>query len=149
MSVPLDKAAIAAVIPHSGRMCLLDAVIDWTETSIRCRASSHRDPDNPLRRGDSLGVLCGIEYAAQAMAVHGGLSAPSGARSPGGYLASVRDVVGQVDRLDLVDADLEVVAERVLGDTRRAVYEFELRAAGRPLLTGRAAVLLRPPGDPP
>jgi predicted hotdog family 3-hydroxylacyl-ACP dehydratase len=40
----LDHAAIAARIPHQGNMCLLDTVVDWSETAISCSASSHRDP---------------------------------------------------------------------------------------------------------
>ena len=73
----LDRVAIAARIPHQGSMCLLDAVLAWDSGQIHCRASSHRQPDNPLRAAARLGAACGIEYAAQAMAVHGALLAPS------------------------------------------------------------------------
>ena len=45
----LDRAGIAARIPHQGSMCLLDAVLDWSPTTIACRAVSHADPANPLR----------------------------------------------------------------------------------------------------
>ena len=75
----LDRAAIAARIPHQGSMCLLDAVLAWDSGQIHCRASSHRQPDNPLRAAARRGAACGIEYAAQAMAVHGALLAPAGA----------------------------------------------------------------------
>jgi predicted hotdog family 3-hydroxylacyl-ACP dehydratase len=60
-------------------MCLLDDVLSWDASRIRCRSASHRTPDNPLRAHGRLGAACGIEYAAQAMAVHGalvGASAP-------------------------------------------------------------------------
>ncbi|WP_206685552.1 hypothetical protein, partial [Escherichia coli] len=33
---------------------------------IRCTATSHRDPRNPLRSHGRLASVCGIEYAAQA-----------------------------------------------------------------------------------
>ena len=75
--VPLDHAWIEQHIPHKGRMCLLDAVLSWDATRIRCRSASHRTPDNPLRAHGRLGAACGIEYAAQAMAVHGALVAAS------------------------------------------------------------------------
>ena len=88
----LDRVAIAARIPHQGSMCLLDAVLAWDSGQIHCRASSHRQPDNPLRAAARLGAACGIEYAAQAMAVHGALLAPAGAPPRPGYLASVRSV---------------------------------------------------------
>jgi len=37
-----NKAGIAALIPHAGPMCLLDAVLAWDMTTIACVASSHR-----------------------------------------------------------------------------------------------------------
>ena len=69
----LDRAAIARRSPHQGRMCLLERVLDWDAAQIRCGAVSHRDAGNPLRAHDRLAAACGIEYAAQAMAVHGSL----------------------------------------------------------------------------
>ena len=49
---------------------------------------------NPLRAHDRLSAACGIEYAAQAMAVHGALCAGlDGQQTPrNGLLASVRGV---------------------------------------------------------
>ena len=69
----LDHAAIAMRIPHTGRMCLLDRVLQWDAHAIRCSATSHRGQDNPLREAGGLATLAGIEYAAQAAAVHGSL----------------------------------------------------------------------------
>ncbi len=56
-------------------MCLLDAVRDWSAEAITCTATSHTDPANPLRADGRLGAANGIEYAAQAMAIHGALLA--------------------------------------------------------------------------
>src|ERR1700752_1268025 len=75
--MPLDHEWIEQHIPHKGRMCLLDEVLSWDAMRIRCRSSSHRATDNPLRAHGRLGAACGIEYAAQAMAVHGALIASS------------------------------------------------------------------------
>ena len=55
----LDHAAIAARIPHQGSMCLLAAVVDWSEDVISCRAVSHADPANPLRAEGRLGAANG------------------------------------------------------------------------------------------
>ena len=71
----MNRAWIEERIPHHGRMCLLDEVIEWDAQHIRCRSATHRDPDNPLRSHGRLGIACGIEYAAQAMALHGALAA--------------------------------------------------------------------------
>lgn len=138
----LDRAAIAARIPHQGSMCLLDAVLAWDSGQIHCRASSHRQPDNPLRAAARLGAACGIEYAAQAMAVHGALLAPAGAPPRPGYLASVRSVQLAVDRLDDLPQDLDIVAERLSGDEHNILYHFRVEHAGDLLLSGRAAVML-------
>lgn len=138
----LDRAAIAARIPHQGSMCLLDAVLAWDSGQIHCRASSHRQPDNPLRAAARLGAACGIEYAAQAMAVHGALLAPAGAPPRPGYLASVRSVQLAVDRLDDLAQDLDIVAERLSGDEHNILYHFRVEHAGNLLLSGRAAVML-------
>ena len=83
-AVKLDHAWIEPHIPHKGRMCLLDDVLSWDRSRIRCRSAQHRTPDNPLRAHGRLGAACGIEYAAQAMAVHGALlrSAPPASRQP-------------------------------------------------------------------
>ena len=138
----LDRVAIAARIPHQGSMCLLDAVLAWDSGQIHCRASSHRQPDNPLRAAERLGAACGIEYAAQAMAVHGALLAPEGAPPRPGYLASVRSVQLAVDRLDDLPQDLDIVAERLSGDEHNILYHFRVEHAGDLLLSGRAAVML-------
>ncbi len=138
----LDRAAIAARIPHRGSMCLLDAVEAWDERGIRCRAVSHRAPDNPLRDGAALPAASAIEYAAQAMAVHGALLAPPAAAPRMGFLASVRGVALHVARLDTLAAELEIRAERVSGDDDNILYAFTVSAAGAPVASGRAAVIL-------
>jgi predicted hotdog family 3-hydroxylacyl-ACP dehydratase len=138
----LNHAWIAARIPHSGAMCLLDEVTAWDDAQIRCAATSHLDPGNPLRSNGQLASVCGIEYAAQAMAVHGALVGTTRERPQAGFLASVRGVDACVDRLDTLGSPLVVAAARVSGDTHTVLYSFELACAGRVLLTGRAAVIL-------
>lgn len=138
----LDRAGIARRIPHQGSMCLLDGVQAWDGDEIRCRASSHRDGGNPLRSHGRLGIACGIEYAAQAMAVHGTLLAGADEPPRAGYLVAVRDVALHAERLDDVVADLEVSARRLLGDGNSIVYGFSVDADRRCLLSGRATVML-------
>ena len=159
----LNRAWIEARIPHQGRMCLLDEVLDWDAQHIRCRTATHRAPDNPLRSHDRLGIACGIEYAAQAMALHGALAggaangavdgaanvaadgAPdtiAGRSSRVGLLASVRDVRLVVLRLDDIESDLICEVTHLAGDSLTALYEFALRDRDRSLLSGRASVIL-------
>ena len=138
----LDRGWLLAHIPHQGGMCLLDQVDAWDSQHIRCTAGSHRLQDNPLRARGRLGVACGIEYAAQAMAAHGALLLGAGQAPRAGYLTSVRSVMLAVEWLDDIAADLSVEAERLSGDENNILYGFTVSAAGRELLSGRATVVL-------
>ena len=124
-------------------MCLLDFVEAWDVQRIQCRATSHRAADNPLRADGRLGAACGIEYAAQAMAVHGAVLAPPEQVSARvGYLVSVRGVQLYVARLDNIADDLMVAATCITRDENNVLYQFSVSAAGRLLLEGRAAVVI-------
>jgi predicted hotdog family 3-hydroxylacyl-ACP dehydratase len=145
----LQHDAIARRIPHQGSMCLLERVTAWDANQITCEASSHRAADNPLRAYGRLGASCGIEYAAQAMAVHGALMAKACASAQGvlpepqvGYLASVRSVTLHVERLDDISGPLTIHAERMSGDASTILYSFSLHAGPALLLSGRAIVVL-------
>jgi predicted hotdog family 3-hydroxylacyl-ACP dehydratase len=138
----LDHQAIAERIPHAGQMCLLDTVEAWDDDSIVCSAHSHRLSDNPLRTDGRLGIATGIEYAAQAMAVHGALLAGNSKAPAAGFLASVRDVNWQRSRLDDIGEDLIIRAERISGTAVNILYAFTLSAGGSTLLSGRAAVVV-------
>jgi predicted hotdog family 3-hydroxylacyl-ACP dehydratase len=138
----VTRAQIAGLIPHSGAMCLLDGVVEWDANRIRCMSRSHRAMDNPLRTDGRLPAVCGVEYAAQAMAVHGGLTGKFGGRPRAGYLASLRDVVCRRERLDDLEGDLLVEAEQVAGDGAHVIYRFRLRVGEVEVLSGQALVVL-------
>jgi predicted hotdog family 3-hydroxylacyl-ACP dehydratase len=137
-----DKSAIAKVIPHTGSMCLLDGVLECDAQRIRCISSSHRDTTNPMRSGDALLALCGIEYAAQAMAVHGAWDAKFDSKPRAGYLAALRDVSCDTMRLDTLSDDLIIDAEKVMGDEARVIYQFSIHAGTNKIMSGRATVVL-------
>ncbi|HEY6482719.1 MAG TPA: hypothetical protein VIY54_04255 [Steroidobacteraceae bacterium] len=137
----LDRSWIESHIPHKGGMCLLDEVVSWNENEVRCRSASHRSADNPLRADGRLGSACAIEYAAQAMAVHGALMASlTGNLAPAGLLASVRGVELLVKRLDDIGSDLIARVQRLSGDPRVALYEFAVSADEAMLSRGRAVI---------
>ncbi|HTH96403.1 MAG TPA: phosphotransferase [Stellaceae bacterium] len=138
----IGREEIEKLIPHAGSMCLLDAVIDWAPSSIRCRAGSHRSANNPLAAFGRLGAACGIEYAAQAMALHGGLTSGATTRPRGGYLASLRSLILYRSRLDDLPGDILIEAERLSGEGSSVSYRFEISHDGERLVTGRAAVIL-------
>jgi predicted hotdog family 3-hydroxylacyl-ACP dehydratase len=138
----IEHSEIVALIPHAGAMCLLDGVLRWDATSIRCVASSHRNKDNPLAVDGSLGAACGVEYAAQAMAVHGSLVGAVGKRPKLGYLASIRALSLYRQRLDDIEDPLIIEAHQLAGEGTRVAYSFAITCGDAKILEGRATVLL-------
>jgi predicted hotdog family 3-hydroxylacyl-ACP dehydratase len=142
----LDRAGIARRIPHSGAMCLLERLESWDAEAIHCTTRSHLLADNPLRTESGLLSPNLIEYAAQAMALHGGLLAAEGSVPAPGFLASARNVRLAVARIDDIVGALHVHARRSAGDSSQILYEFAVRDdGGRPLAEGRAVVVLNTP----
>ncbi len=140
--MPLNHAEIAARIPHQGSMCLLERIDSWDAERLHAAATSHHHPDNPLRAHGRLASSCGIEYAAQAMAMHGALTANQQERVRMGYLASVRGATLHVGRLDDVPGELVIEVARFSGDGNNVLYDFRVSGDGRVLVEGRAAVVL-------
>jgi predicted hotdog family 3-hydroxylacyl-ACP dehydratase len=160
--IPVTIEQIRKLIPHAGSMCLLERVIECDDEKIVCETRSHLAPDNPLRHNGRVSSVCGIEYAAQAMALHGAIrrSGPAinGAEAPNpgsgsghsqdagggrhGFLASVRDAHIERRYLDEVHNMLTVSAALEFDDASRVIYTFSLKADDIELLSGRAAVVL-------
>lgn len=142
----LERDGIAQRIPHSGSMCLLERLERWDADAIHCSTTTHARADNPLRTDSGLLAPNAIEYAAQAMALHGGLLAAEGSTPSAGFLASARNVRLAVARLDDVPGALQVHAQRLSGDARQILYAFTVAADdGRLLAEGRAVVVLNTP----
>jgi predicted hotdog family 3-hydroxylacyl-ACP dehydratase len=135
---------IADLIPHAGRMCLLESVDHWDDTRVLCTSRTHLDADNPLRNKEGLLALHLVEYGAQATAVHGALK--SGSKAPPGVLASLRDVKLSTDWIDRIAAPLQVEARLRFTDASGSLYEFSVSAGGRPLASGRLSVMTTPSG---
>ncbi len=121
-------------------MCLLDAVTQWNSNSILCRATSHRDANNPLRSHGQLASVHGIEYAAQAGAVHGALVEPDAA-ARGGVLAAVRNVQLHRTRLDDLPSELIIEARRLVGGGEGWMYAFAVRCDASTVVEGRFSVM--------
>jgi len=136
---------IRGLVPHAGSMCLLQRVLHWDQTGIRCAADSHRDPDHPLRRGHGLAGLHLIEYCAQALALHRGLvSEAAGERAPPGWLVSMRDFRLEVPRLDTLNSPLIIQARELVYFEGGTQYETSAEAEGREIGRGRVSVVRVP-----
>jgi predicted hotdog family 3-hydroxylacyl-ACP dehydratase len=138
----LGREQIEALVPQRGAMCLLGRVLSWNAEGIVCASTSHRHPDNPLRARGRLHAVAGIEYAAQAAALHGALAARAGRAIGPGVLASLREVELRAERLDTVAGELIASAEALVVERRHMLYAFRVEGDGRVLLRGRAAIAL-------
>lgn len=141
LTPPLLHEGIARLIPHQGAMCLLDRAAVWDFSRILCETERHRDPANPLRRDGMLPAVCGVEFALQAMALHGALT--SGAPQPVGFVSSLRDLALHVDRLDDLADPLRVEAVALVAEASGFIYRFEISAGDRLLVEGQAAIILQ------
>jgi predicted hotdog family 3-hydroxylacyl-ACP dehydratase len=135
----LTRQHWASRIPHADDMALIDAVIDWTETTIHAIGERHRPDTHPLRSPAGLHAVHLAEYGAQALAVHAALLGEEGGRA--GRLVSVRDMQLAVEYVDLSRGRLDVHAERIYVDDRGAQYQFRVEQQGRMLASGRVAVM--------
>ena len=107
----IGRDEILALVPHGGRMCLIDRVLSWDPSQIHCEADSHRDPEHPLRHLGVLSAVHIIEYGAQAAAIHASLlSTDPTSANKAGMLVSVRDCELRVERFDDLLHALEIGA---------------------------------------
>lgn len=146
MSIPslskiVSQTDIAALLPHAGSMLLIDSVHAWDAEQIHCVADNHRAADHPLRVGDRLPTIAAIEYAAQAMALHGRLNSASGASPGTPAVAAVNGFVAAVDRLDTLAGRLDVVARLSNAMRDSALFGFTLHQNGEPVAEGNLLVV--------
>lgn len=135
---------IAVLIPHRGTMCLLERVLEWDAERVLLSTTTHRSPDNPLRRANRLRALHLCEYGAQAAAVHGGLMARrAGAQTRPGLLVSLREIELDRDYIENLAGELLVEAERLMQSESSWQYAFRVRHASEEIARGRVAIMAR------
>ena len=132
---------IAELIPHAGSMCLLERIVHWDDCGVTLATTTHRYPDNPLASPAGLRAIHLCEYGAQAMAVHGGLTAQArGERAQPGLLVSLRDVTLHCDYVHDMPGELIVEARRLHDSGSAWQYTFRVTHADVLLAEGRATV---------
>lgn len=132
-------------LPHSGAMCLIDRVVSWDEKRICCSTDSHLSAANPLRQDGRLPGLCALEYAAQALALHGVLNRQrqaSSGRYSEAYVVSSKHLAFQPGNLANVSESLVISAELTVWHEASAVYTVNVNAGGNGLLAGDLTVML-------
>jgi predicted hotdog family 3-hydroxylacyl-ACP dehydratase len=139
----VERARIESLIPQQGAMCLIDRIEHWDSQRIICSTMQHRSPDNPLRARGILSSLHAIEFAAQAVAAHGGLVAVGKAPPRAGLLLSARDCRFIRSRLDDIDGPLAIEAVRIGDNGETQLYRFRVSAQDIVVAEGRTAVVLQ------
>ena len=138
----IEHSELCSLIPHSFDMCLLDRVDSWDDNNIVCYSSSHLLNTNPLRRGENLSSIHLLEYAAQAMAVHGGLhDREQGRQMTEGYLAALRDVKIELYEINSLESELRIEANKILSQAGNMIYTFSVSLDKNVLASGRAIVV--------
>ena len=92
--------------------------------------------------GANLAAINGVEYAAQAMAIHGALLDDNQEAPSIGYLAALRNVKLEAESLHQ-EKELHLTCRRLGGDANGFIYEFEVNGVSTLLLSGRATVIIQ------
>lgn len=130
---------IEELVPHRSPMCLLDEVVDKTESSITCKLILR--PDSTFVRQGRVRAAVTIEYMAQCVAAYAGYEQYDKGEKPRvGYLVSVREAVFEEDFLYVGD-ELLVRAESSWETDRSAVFECEVHKAGRAIVRATLGVV--------
>ncbi len=137
--IPPPYPEVAEVLPHAGRMVLLDRIEQVTATGAR--ASVTIRPDSMFVTPAGVPAVVALEYIAQTIGVMLGTQAKYvGAQVTGGF------VVG-VPKLDLfaehyaVGDTLTVTAEHVWGEAELWKYHGEVLRDGTCLARGEVSIL--------
>jgi predicted hotdog family 3-hydroxylacyl-ACP dehydratase len=118
-------------LPHGQAMRLLASIDSIDTQSIRCTVTTHQALDHPMRYAGRLGSACGVEMAAQAVAMHSAhlamqTNSVAADSSKGGMLTAVRELKLCTDRLDNCSQPISVHARFQAGDATGALYTFSL-----------------------
>jgi predicted hotdog family 3-hydroxylacyl-ACP dehydratase len=145
------QADITGLLPHAGNSLMIERVLRWDDREILVATARHRAADNPLRKAGRLASVHLAEFAAQAMAIHGGLCTRAAGREPQpALLVSVRDLVLARDFIDDLPGELEITARALLANPGSWQYEFTIRHGSEVIATGRVAAIAHvTAGKPP
>lgn len=133
---------IENLIPHKGLMCLIDRIESWNESEIVCVATSHLSTDNPLRNEGRLHIVHGLEYAGQAMAIHGSLV--NEMPSTPGLIAGSRNLKFFAFHLDAIEEPLRIFARSLGKAPNGLVYSFSVSVTQSVLISGQCSIIFPP-----
>ena len=121
---------VAQLVPHRGRMSLLDTIVEYGGDWLRARVTPA--PGAPFASADGVPGWVGIEYMAQAASAFGGIEqVQRGERPSIGLLIGARYYRCMQDHFVFGTA-LDVYAQIAMRDADDfAAYECRIEIAGR------------------
>lgn len=124
----IDYADIAALIPHSGDMVLLDKIIDYDGNKLSAELVVRAD--GLLGDGKTVPAWAGIEYMAQAVAAYAGIrSKLAGEPIKLGFLLGTRRYTGNVANFE-VGAKLTIQIKNIIQDDKLGVFDCRIHGEG-------------------
>lgn len=120
--------AIEELLPHAGRMMLLERVISFDEESMTAEVIV-RD-DGLFGESGAVPAWLGIEYMAQTVAAHGGMMCKIAGRPLNlGFLLGTRRYHCNVDKFT-AGTVLTVTVKRLIQDQGLGVFDCRIAGAG-------------------
>jgi predicted hotdog family 3-hydroxylacyl-ACP dehydratase len=124
----IDYTDIAGFIPHSGRMILLDRIIDFDGHTLSVELLV-RD-DGLLGDDKTVPAWVGIEYMAQAVAAYAGIKSKlAGETIKLGFLLGTRRYTSNVASF-AVGTALTIQVKNVIHDDKLGVFDCKIYGAG-------------------
>lgn len=124
----MNRTDIAELIPHSGRMVLLDRIIDFDELSLSAELTVRND--GLLGDANSVPAYAGIEYMAQAIAAYAGIQAKQvGEPIKIGFLLGTRRYTSNVGSF-AVGTMLTIQVTKIIQDDKLGVFDCKIHGAG-------------------
>lgn len=141
----IDINKLYQALPHSDDMCLIQNIIDWSESTICCSTTAHLDADNILAIDSRLPAWSGIEYIAQALALHGVLlkGAEEQLVIQKAFVATIQTAEIFTDDISQYPGALTIQATIIFSQENSAVFDCSLEYDGEELLSCECGVIFQ------
>jgi len=119
--------AISELLPHQGKMVLIDTIVSCDENFIVCKTRSHQSQSNPLHNKTGLPISACLEYGAQALALHGIMNRSGDTRPKQASIIAIKKANWSHQWLHDIDRELIINAELKTQLDTIAKYAFSIK----------------------
>ena len=124
----IDYNDVATLIPHSGRMVLLDRVVQFDGNNLTTEMTVRND--GLFGNEKEVPAWAGIEYMAQAVAAYAGIKSKlAGEPIKLGYLLGTRRYNSNVSTIS-VGASLTIHIKNIIQDDKLGVFDCSIWGNG-------------------